>query len=116
MKVIKAVKSEAGKLTSSFASGEWKREYVPGVETKPDIGYLFAYRLKSGEEAMGEIPRGELWLAEAEVMGSISLSSLNMHSRTWQSFWAGLKLRKSKDKRYLLCSSITLLKPLKEKQ
>ena len=117
MKVIKVVNREAGKLTSSFASDEWKREYVPGVETKPDIGYLFAYRLKSREEAMGEIPSGgELWFATAEAVGNIGRPDIDTFSATWKSFWEEFVLRKSKDKEYLLCSSITLLKPLKVKQ
>ena len=30
-------------LISTFASSSWRMEYKEGVETKPDIGYLFAY-------------------------------------------------------------------------
>lgn len=116
MKVIKAVANREGKLVSTFARGEWQKEYAKGVETKPDIGYLFAYsskNMRGARSSMGMWPGYQYWLAEAEVVGRISGYNIAMQSNWWRGFWADLKLQlRRKGAEYLLCSSITLIRKL----
>lgn len=117
MRVIKAVYNEGhGRLVGTFARGKWQKEYAEGVETKPDVGYLFAFSSRNMGEARGSMGSGaatQYWLAEAEVVGRISGFGLSMVDCRWQNFWKGLKLRlRTKGAEYLLCSSITLIKRL----
>ncbi len=115
MKVIKVVDERDGKLVSTFAEGKWQKEYAEGVETKPDIGYLFAYSsrdMKTAKRQMGGSDY-QYWLAEAEVVGKIRHCNIDVTPFQWSRFWGGLKLRlRRKGAEYLLCSSITLIKIL----
>lgn len=112
MKVIKAVDVDTRcNLVSSFASGKWRKRYAEGVETKPDVGYLFAFPSNHLEQARGECGGCQYWLAEAEVVGKILFSAITTMDSQWHDFWAGyrLKLRRPRAE-YLLCSSITLIR------
>lgn len=116
MKVIKVVKEKRGKLVSGFAAGKWQKEYAEGVETKPDIGYLFAYSSRNLKGAQRNFPCGyscsyQFWLAEAEVVGRVDHDGIGMLNNKWQKFWDNFKLKKARTK-YLLCSSITLIRQL----
>jgi len=116
MEVIKVVGTKGGKLVSTFAEGKWQKEYAEGLETKPDVGCLFAYSSSNMTEAkrnFGTTVEWQYWLAEAEVVGRVRDTSLTVLSRRWTSFWGKLKLRlEVQGAEYLLCSSITLLKRL----
>lgn len=116
MEVIKAVDERNGKLVSTFACGEWLKEYAQGVETKPDVGYLFAYssrNLKEARRDMGGSKPTQYWLAEAEVVGKVWHCEIDMVEYHWRDFWKHLKLRlRNKGAQYLLCSSITLVRRL----
>lgn len=107
MKVIKAVEERDGKLFSVYASGEWRKEYAKGVVTTPDTGYLFAYPEGDSEKAKFEFGC-QCWVAEAEVVHSISWEALGMSHNRWHSFWEHFKPA-SNGYEYLLCSSITLI-------
>ena len=114
MKVIKAVRETSdGELVSTYAGGEWMKVYAEGVETKPDIGYLFAYSEKDLERAREEMSRFEqFWVAEAEVVGKMQFPFIGL--AYWEDFWRQLKRRRRyKGFAYLLCSSITLVEEIK---
>ena len=114
MKVIKVVNERDGKLVSTFADGEWQKEYAKGMETKPDTGYLFAYSIKNMKEAKANFGNnGQCWLAEAEVVGKMRNNDIDVWDSTWLKFWerSKLQIRLSRAS-YLLCSSITLIKKL----
>ena len=116
MKVIKVVNKRDGKLVSTFAADEWRKEYAKGVETKPNIGYLFAYSIKNMKGAKANFGgHGEqYWLAEAEVVGRVHGGSIAVEEATWLRFWGGRRLQtRLPGATYLLCSSITLIKKLK---
>lgn len=118
MEVIKAVDKRNGKLVSTFACGKWLKEYAEGVETKPDVGYLFAYssrNLRRAKVDMGlpGLSTTQFWLAEAEVVGKVMLGDITTMGGRWCDFWKHFKpqlRRKGAD--YLLCSSITLTRRL----
>ena len=116
MKVIKAVKVSDTKLVSTFARDKWKKKYIQGVETTPDVGCLFAYsrrNIRQARKDMGINPNIQFWYAEAEVVGKVKDASIDVFSERWSDFWNMLKLRlQCKGAEYLLCSSITLTKKL----
>jgi len=112
MKVIKVVCERGGRLTSTFAPAEWEKEYAKGVETKPDEGYLFAYPRENLGDAEEDVRDGQYWLAEAEVVGNVDYSEINMQCSDWHTFWGHFVLRRRRSAEYLLCSSITLIKEL----
>lgn len=116
MKVIKVVYERDGKLVSTFASGIWQKEYAEGVETKPDIGHLFAYsrkNLKRARSNFGSHLFVRYWLAEAEVVSRIKDGDITIQDSRWGNFWADFKLHlRMRKAEYLLCSSITLIKEL----
>lgn len=115
MKVIKVVEERNGKLISIFATGKWKKKYAEGVETKPDIGYLFAFpstHLREARESCGGSD-SQYWLAEAEVVGKIHFSNIGVVSYHWLRFWKGFNLQlRIPRAEFLLCSSITLIRKL----
>lgn len=113
MEVIKAVDAIEGKLVSTFARGKWQKEYAQGAETKPDVGYLFAYSKSNLKGAKKDMCRSsQFWLAEAEVVGRITRYDITIFR--WSSFWADFKLRlRDRGAEYLLCSSITLIRKIK---
>ena len=114
MKVIKAVRETSdGELVSTYAIDQWIKVYAKGIETKPDIGYLFAYPVKDLERArMAMSVFDRLWIAEAEVVGKIQFNELG--PGYWEDFWRQLKRRRRyKGFAYLLCSSITLVEEIK---
>jgi len=118
LKVIKAVDIAGGKLVSTYAVGDWRKEYAIGVATTPDTGYLFAYPdtpegRRQACNDMGGIAR--FFVAEAVVVGKISkhtsMREVPYRSR-WSNFWKGFDLEApdpEDEDTYLLCSSITLL-------
>lgn len=114
MKVIKVVSEEHGRLVSTFATEEWQKEYAERVETKPDVGYLFAFPSKNLKQARKEMSRSDqYWIAEAKVAGKVYSSDIDVLCFTWQSFWRECKLRLRVPRAsYLLCSSITLVRRL----
>ena len=116
MKVIKVVNKREGKLISTFAEGKWQKEYVEGVETKPDTGCLFAYSRKNMTEAQHNFrstPNTQYWLADAEVVGKVKHYHIDVLYSLWDAFWGSFKLQlRNKGAEYLLCSSITLIKRL----
>lgn len=115
MKVIKVLSEEDGKLVSTFAGGEWQKEYAEGAKTTPDTGYLFAYSSRNLNLARRDMGTGsfQFWLAEAEVVGRVCDSNIDVLNHNWRRFWKGFKLRlRVKRAEYLLCSSIVLVKKL----
>jgi len=114
MKVIKVVyERKDGRLVSTFAPGEWEKEYAEGVETKPDVGYLFAYSSRNLKMAKDHCPFAQYWLAEAEVVGRVSHCNIYLTRSGWRNFWKGLKLQlRAPGAEYLLCSSIILIRRL----
>lgn len=110
MKVVKVVEEMDGKLVSTFAAEEWQKQYAEGVETKPDVGCLFAF--KTLKDARYDFCSGnfQFWSAEANVVGKIHSAAIIVHG-SWHSFWRTFKLRlRMPGAEYLLCSSITLIK------